>query len=138
MKSVLLIGLGRFGRHMAQKLRELHHEVMAVDRNEERINDALPFVTNAQIGDSTSEQFIASLGVSNFDLCVVAIGRQLCRLPGDHLSTQGNTAPFVLSPGLPGRPLCSAAAFGRVIYPEKQTLLGRGPVQLVICLTTSS
>ncbi len=43
MKSVLLIGLGRFGRHMAQKLRELHHEVMAVDRNEERINDALPF-----------------------------------------------------------------------------------------------
>ena len=46
MKSVLLIGLGRFGRHMAQKLRELHHEVMAVDRNEERINDALPFVTN--------------------------------------------------------------------------------------------
>ena len=40
MKSVLLIGLGRFGRHMAQKLRELHHEVMAVDRNEERINDA--------------------------------------------------------------------------------------------------
>ena len=38
MKSVLLIGLGRFGRHMAQKLRELHHEVMAVDRNEERIN----------------------------------------------------------------------------------------------------
>lgn len=50
MKSVLLIGLGRFGRHMAQKLRELHHEVMAVDRNEERINDALPFVTNAQIG----------------------------------------------------------------------------------------
>ena len=74
MKSVLLIGLGRFGRHMAQKLRELHHEVMAVDRNEERINDALPFVTNAQIGDSTSEQFIASLGVSNFDLCVVAIG----------------------------------------------------------------
>ena len=54
MKSVLLIGLGRFGRHMAQKLRELHHEVMAVDRNEERSIFALPFVTNALIGDSTS------------------------------------------------------------------------------------
>lgn len=59
MKSVLLIGLGRFGRHMAQKLRDLHHEVLAVDRDERRINDALPYVTNAQIGDSTNEQFIA-------------------------------------------------------------------------------
>ena len=74
MKSVLLIGLGRFGRHMAQKLRDLHHEVLAVDRDERRINDALPYVTNAQIGDSTNEQFIASLGVRNFDMCVVAIG----------------------------------------------------------------
>ena len=72
MKSVLLIGLGRFGRHMAAKLQELHHEVLAVDKNEERVNDALDLVTHAQIGDSTSEAFIASLGVRNFDLCVVA------------------------------------------------------------------
>ena len=54
MKSVLLIGLGRFGRHMAQKLQELHHEVLAVDKEEQRVNDALPYVTNAQIGDSTN------------------------------------------------------------------------------------
>ena len=62
VKSVLLIGLGRFGRHMAAKLQELHHEVLAVDKDEERVNDALPLVTHAQIGDSTSEAFIASLG----------------------------------------------------------------------------
>ena len=62
MKSVLLIGLGRFGRHMAQKLQELHHEVLAVDKEEQRVNDALPYVTNAQIGDATNEQFVASLG----------------------------------------------------------------------------
>lgn len=74
MKSILLIGLGRFGRHMAAKFSELRHEIMAVDCREDRVNDALPFVTNAQIGDSTNEQFIASLGVRNFDLCVVAIG----------------------------------------------------------------
>ena len=74
MKSVLLIGLGRFGRHMAAKLQELHHEVLAVDKNEERVNDALDLVTHAQIGDSTSEAFIASLGVRNFDMCVVCIG----------------------------------------------------------------
>ena len=65
MKNVLLIGLGRFGRHMAMDLNRLGHQVMAVDLNEERINDILPYVTNAQIGDSTNEQFIRSLGVNN-------------------------------------------------------------------------
>lgn len=73
MKSVLLIGLGRFGRHMAAKLQELHHEVLAVDRNEDRVNDALPYVTNAQIGDSTNGEFLQELGVNNYDVCVVAI-----------------------------------------------------------------
>ena len=70
MKNVLLIGLGRFGRHMAMDLNRLGHQVMAVDLNEERINDILPYVTNAQIGDSTNEQFIRSLGVNNYDLCI--------------------------------------------------------------------
>lgn len=74
MKSVLLIGLGRFGRRMAKKLRELNHEVLAIDKDEERVNDALGFVTSAQIADATSETFIRSVGVSNFDMCVVAIG----------------------------------------------------------------
>ena len=74
MKSFLLIGLGRFGRHMAMKLDELNHQVMAVDLSEERVNAVLPYATNAQIGDGTNEDFIQSLGVSNYDVCVVAIG----------------------------------------------------------------
>ncbi|BDF71578.1 potassium transporter TrkA [Oscillospiraceae bacterium] len=74
MKSILLVGLGRFGRHMAQKFFELRHEVLAVDSDEARVNEVLPFVTSAQIGDSTNEAFVSSLGVRNFDLCVVAIG----------------------------------------------------------------
>lgn len=74
MKTILLIGLGRFGRHIAMQLNELNHQVMAVDKDEERVNRILPFVTNAQIGDSTSEDFLVSLGVRNFDLCIVAIG----------------------------------------------------------------
>ena len=74
MKTILLIGLGRFGRHIAAKLNDLDHQVMAVDKDEERVNAVLPFVTNAQIGDSTSEEFLSSLGVRNFDLCIVAIG----------------------------------------------------------------
>ena len=74
MKTVLLIGLGRFGKHIAMKMNELHHQVMAVDKNEERVEALLPYVTNAQIGDSTNEEFLKSLGVRNFDLCIVTIG----------------------------------------------------------------
>ena len=74
MKSILLIGLGRFGKHIALKLNALNHQVMAIDHNEERVNALLPFVTNAQIGDSTNEEFLAALGVGNYDACIVAIG----------------------------------------------------------------
>lgn len=74
MKTILLIGLGRFGSTMAMKLHELGHEVMAIDTSEERINAVLPYVTSAQIGDCTNEHYMNSLGIRNFDLCVVAIG----------------------------------------------------------------
>lgn len=74
MKSILLIGLGRFGKHIALQLNQLGHQVMAIDHNEERVNDVLSYVTNAQIGDSTNYEFLDSLGVRNFDVCIVAIG----------------------------------------------------------------
>ena len=74
MKNILLIGLGRFGRHIALQLNRLGHEVMAVDSNEERVNEILPIVTNAQIGDSTNTEFLKSLGIGNFDVCIVTIG----------------------------------------------------------------
>ena len=74
MKSILLIGLGRFGRHIAMKLDELHHQVMAIDKEDSRVEAILPYVTNAQIGDATNEDFLSSLGVRNFDVCIVAIG----------------------------------------------------------------
>lgn len=74
MKSILLIGLGRFGKHIAIHLNQLGHQVMAVDNVEERVESVLPFVTNAQIGDSTNSDFLESLGIRNFDVCIVAIG----------------------------------------------------------------
>ncbi len=74
MKSILIVGLGRFGRHMAQKFDEQGNEVMAVDIVEERVEAVLPYVTNGQIGDATNEVFVKSLGVDNYDLCVVTIG----------------------------------------------------------------
>ena len=73
-KNVLLIGAGRFGKHMAMQLNQLGHQVMAVDTDENRINDVMNIVTNAQIGDSTNAEFLKSLGVGNFDVCMVTIG----------------------------------------------------------------
>ena len=74
MKSILLIGLGRFGKHIAMHLNNLGHQVMAVDNSEDRVEAVLPFVTNAQIGDSTNAAFLESLGIRNYDVCIVAIG----------------------------------------------------------------
>lgn len=73
MKSVLLIGVNHFGTQLAMKLHELGHQVMAIDIREDRINKVLDIVTDAQIGDSTNELFLKSLGVNNFDLCIVTI-----------------------------------------------------------------
>lgn len=74
MRSVLLIGLGLFGQKIALELNKLNHEVMAVDTDEEKVNRVLPYVTDAQIGDTTDENFLRSLGVSDYDVCFVTIG----------------------------------------------------------------
>lgn len=122
MKSVLLIGLGRFGRHIAAKLNELNHQVMAVDSQEERVNAALPFVTNAQIGDSTNEEFLSSLGIRNFDTCIVTIG--------DNFQNSLETASLLKELG--AKKVIARASRGvqekfllrngadEVVYPEKQ------------------
>ena len=122
MKSILLIGLGRFGRHIAIKLDELNHQVMAVDNNESRVEAVLPYVRNAQIGDATNEDFIRSLGVRNFDVCIVAIG--------DNFQSSLETTSLLKEPG--AKMVVSRAArdvhakfllrngADEVVYPEKQ------------------
>ena len=74
MKSILLIGLGRFGRYIAKKLHDMQHAVLAVDHDEDRVNRILPLVTNALIADSTNADFLQSLDIPSFDVCIVAIG----------------------------------------------------------------
>lgn len=74
MKSILIIGLGRFGRHMAQKFMENGHEVMAIDISEDRADNAVGLIQQILIGDATEERFMESLGVNNFDLAVCAVG----------------------------------------------------------------
>ena len=122
MKSILLIGLGRFGRHIAMHLNELGHQVMAVDKVEERVDAVLPYVTNAQIGDSTNGEFLESLGIRNFDVCIVAIGNDF----------QSSLETTSLLKELGGKLVVSRAArdvqakfllrngADEVVYPEKQ------------------
>lgn len=122
MKNILLIGLGRFGKHIAMQLNEMGHEIMAVDINEERVNKILPFVTNAQIGDSTDASFLESLGIGNFDICFVTIGG----------SFQNSLETTSLLKELGARLVISRAerdvqekfllrnGADRVVYPEKQ------------------
>lgn len=74
MKSFLIIGLGRFGTHLCKDLAKLNNEIMVVDQNEAVMEDVLPFVTSAKIGDCTNEKVLSSLGVGNFDICFVCIG----------------------------------------------------------------
>ena len=122
MKSILLIGLGRFGKHMAFQLNQLGHQVMGVDHDEERVNDAMDIVTNAQIGDSTNEEFLRSLGVDNYDVCVVAIGNDFQSSLETTCSLKELGAKFVVSraerDGQAKFLLRNGA--DEVVYPEKQ------------------
>ena len=74
MKSILIIGIGRFGQHLCTNLVKLGNDVMIVDQNEEKLTELLPIATSAKIGDCTKEEVLKSLGVGNFDVCVVCIG----------------------------------------------------------------
>lgn len=122
MKTILVIGLGRFGRHIAMKLNELNHQVMAVDMNEERVSAALPYVTSGQIGDSTNKEFLSTLGVPDFDTCIVAIGDDfLSSLQTAALLKELGAKQVVarVSTGVQEKFLLRNGA-DEVVYPEKQ------------------
>lgn len=74
MKSILVIGIGRFGQHLCENLGKLDNQIMAVDMSEERLEPVLPYVVSAKIGDCTNEMVLKSLGVDNFDICFICIG----------------------------------------------------------------
>lgn len=74
MKSILIIGLGRFGQHLCKKMVEQKNEVMVIDIKEDNVEAMMPFVTSAQIADCTNIEVLKSIGISNFDICFVCIG----------------------------------------------------------------
>lgn len=122
MKSILLIGLGRFGKHFAIQLNQLGHQIMALDSNEDRVNDVINIVTNAHIGDSTNEDVLRSLGVDNYDVCIVAIGHNFQSSLETTYLLKELGAKFVVSRAEHD----SQAKFllrngaDEVVYPEKQ------------------
>ena len=125
MKSVLVIGAGQFGTHIAKRMEELRCEVMAVDINEDCINDIMPYVTNAKIGDGTNEEFLRTLGIDDYDVCFVTLG--------SHFQTSLETTSLLSELG--AKKVISRATndvqmkfllrngADEVVYPEKQTAI---------------
>ena len=74
MKSILIIGMGRFGCHLCKELAELGNQIMIVDQEEDRLEGMFPYVVSAKIGDCTNEDVLKSLGIGNFDIVFVCIG----------------------------------------------------------------
>lgn len=121
MKNILIIGLGRFGKHLAEKFIELGDEVMVIDRDEEAVQEIMNTVTYAQVGDCMKEEVLRSLGVNNFDICFVCMGEdfQSSLEITDLLKTLG--AKYVVSKA--GRDIHAKFLLkngaDEVVYPEK-------------------
>ena len=110
MKSVLIVGAGRFGRHMAQKLNQLGHQVMIVDGDEERVRVALPYATRGLIGDTTSPEFMKTLGVNDqSSLETTLLLKELGAKKVVSRAARGIHAKFLLRNGA-----------DEVVYPEKE------------------
>ncbi|MBQ9248577.1 MAG: TrkA family potassium uptake protein [Ruminococcus sp.] len=122
MKSVLLIGLGRFGRNIAIQLNELGHEVLGIDHDEDKVNDALDIVTDAQIGDSTNIAFLRTIGVNNFDVCFVTISNDFqSSLETTYLLKELGAKFVVARAERDGQELFLLRnGADQVVYPEKQ------------------
>lgn len=122
MKNILLIGMGRFGKTMAAELDKLGHQVMAVDNREKCINECIDFVTSAQIGDSTNPEFLESLGIDNYDVCIVTIKKDFQSSLETTTLLKDMGAKFVVSRAASdfhARFLLRNGA-DKVIFPEKQ------------------
>lgn len=74
MKSFLIIGMGHFGHHLCKSLAQTDCEIMIVDKDESRIEDMLPYVVSAKIGDCTNIEVLKSFDIPSFDACFVCMG----------------------------------------------------------------
>lgn len=122
MKNILLIGMGRFGKYMAAEFDKLGHQVMAVDNRERCISECVDYVTSAQIGDSTNPEFLESLGVDSYDVCIVTIKKDFQSSLETTTLLKDMGAKFVVSRAssdFHARFLLRNGA-DKVVFPEKQ------------------
>ncbi len=122
MKSVLVIGMGRFGKHYAQKMQELQNEVMIVDIDENIVNALAPDFTDASIGDCTREDIVASLGVRAFDICMVAIGEDFQSSLVITTLLKKHGAPYVIAKANQSIQVDLLQKIGadQIVYPERE------------------
>lgn len=122
MKSVLLIGLGRFGKNLAIQLNSIGHDVMGIDIDEDKVNEAVDIVTDAQIGDSTNEEFLRTLGVRNYDICYVTISNDFQSSLETTCLLKEMGAKFIVSRAERDgqEKLLLRNGADKVVYPEKQ------------------
>lgn len=125
MKSILVIGMGRFGRHCARELMSLGHEVMAIDINERNIDSIAGDVSCAQIGDATDPLFMSSIGVSDFDECFICIGDNLQASLESTCLCKELGCKFIVARAAKDihRKFLLKMGADEVVYPEKQTAI---------------
>ncbi len=122
MKSILVIGMGRFGRHLAQRMQELGNNVMVVDVHEGNINPYVSLFTDSQIGDCTNESVVRALGVDTFDICFVTIGEnfQSSLIVTSHLKNAGAKRVIAKANQDIQADLLYKIGADEVIYPERE------------------
>ena len=96
-KQVVVLGLGRFGSNVARSLYNLGHDVLAIDKDESRVQSIMGQATHALTGDVTSEPVLRELGIPDYDAAVVAIGSDIVPsiMASVLLKTMG--VPYVVS-----------------------------------------
>lgn len=123
MKSILIIGVGQFGKVLAQGLLERNNQVMLVDVEEDNIAKLLPLGAQGKIADCTNPKVLKELGVSEYDMCFVCLGDAFFK-ENLEITTmlKENDARYVVSKSnhnLHSRVLLKVGA-DEVIYPDKE------------------
>ena len=120
-KQFLILGLGRFGTSLARSLCEMGHEVLAVDRDQDRVDDIAPFVTQSMQADATDEEVLRSLDPAGFDACIVAIGTNVRDSVMMALLCKEAGSPLVIAKAMDDlhAKLLTKIGVDRVIFPER-------------------
>ncbi len=125
MKSILVLGAGEFGSTIAKRMSELGCDVLSVDSEESAVNEIAPYVTNAMIGDCTNRDLLESLGIKDFDICVVALGGLFQASLEATCTLKELGAKFVMARATNDVQMKFLKMVGadEIAYPEKQTAI---------------